>query len=225
MSLKDEAREYAIKVLGLNCIRFVATHDFKDYVESWAKTIILLGIEAWDDAFDMVLFRTKDNEVDIYYVYEVILAEKALKLCLHLRDLGFKAKHEPYRLPLKQVAVKAGAGCYGKNSLIISPQYGSRIRFTCIVTDAELEPDQPFKADLCGECDLCVRACPLNAIREPYRIDARRCVNSLTPPSREVDSDVMELAPKLLRRPTENAIILCSICQAVCPYNKGVKNF
>ncbi|MEM0232465.1 MAG: 4Fe-4S double cluster binding domain-containing protein [Candidatus Nezhaarchaeales archaeon] len=225
MTLKDEIREYANRVLGLNCVKFVAAHDFKDYVEPWVKTIILLGIETWDDAFDMVLFRAKGNEVDIYYVYEVIMAEKALKLCLHLRDLGFKAKHEPYRLPLKQVAVKAGAGCYGKNSLIITPEYGSRIRFTCIVTDVDLEPDPPFKADLCGECNLCMKACPLNAIREPYRIDVKRCVNSLAPPSKEVVRDVMELAPKLLRRPTENAMILCSICQDVCPYNRRVKNF
>lgn len=225
MHLKDEVREYASRVLGFDCVRFVTTCDFKDYVETWVKTIILLGIEAWDEVFDVVLFKAKGNEVDIYYVYEVIMAEKALKLCLYLKDLGFKAKHEPHRLPLKRVAVKAGAGCYGKNSLIISPQYGSRIRFTCVITDAKLEPDPPFIGDLCGECDLCMKACPLNAIREPYKIDARRCVNSLTPPSRDVDPDVIELAPKLLRRPTENAVILCSICQSICPYNKGVKNF
>lgn len=225
MLSKDEVREFAIRVLGLDCVKFAAACDFKDYVEVWAKTIILLGMEAWDEAFDMVLFKAKGDEGHIYYVYEVIMTEKALKLCLYLRDLGFKAKHEPYRLPLKQVAAKAGAGCYGKNSLIISPQYGSRIRFTCIVTDADLEPDPPFKDDLCGKCDLCMKACPLNAIREPYKIDARRCVNSLTPPSREVDRDVIELAPKLLRKPTEKSLILCSICQAVCPYNKCVKNF
>jgi epoxyqueuosine reductase len=146
-------------------------------------------------------------------------------LCVYLKGLGFRAEHEPYGLPLKRVAVKAGAGCYGKNSMIINPAYGSRLRLTCVVTDADVEPDAPFEGDLCGECDACIRACPLHAIKEPYKIDARRCVNSLAPPSRDVDADVLEMAPKLLRKPTRNSIILCSICQTVCPYNKRAKNF
>lgn len=221
MSLKEELREYASKALGLEFIGFASTRDFKDRVEAWARTIILLGIEVWDEAFDMAIFRVKNSKIDVYYVYELVLTEKALKLCLYLRDLGFKAKHTPYDLPLKQIAVKAGAGCYGKNSLIINPRFGPKIRFTCVITDADIEPDLPFEEDLCGECDKCIKACPLQAIREPYKVDTRRCVNSLSPPPREVDEDVAEVASKLLKKPTERTLILCSRCQRVCPYNRA----
>jgi len=223
MNLKDGLREYAINVLGFDIVGFVSACDFKDNIDEWAKTIIVLGIEVWDEAFDMVFFRRRGDGFDVYYVYEVILAEKALRLCLYLRDLGFKARHEPYNLPLKIIASKAGVGCYGKNSLIINPLYGSRIRFTCVITSAEVEPDTPLNEDLCGKCSKCIEACPLKAIYEPYKVDPSRCVNSLPPPQREVSKDVVEAAPKLLKRPTENSLILCSLCQVVCPYNKRKK--
>jgi epoxyqueuosine reductase QueG len=225
MSLKELIRRRALEEAGFDFAGFASAQDFKEYVKPWAKTIVVLGLEAWDEVFDVAIFRAKRDRFDVYYVYEEIMAEKALKLCIYLRDMGFRAEHEPYGLPLKRVAVKAGAGCYGKNSMIINPLYGSRLRLTCVVTDADVEPDPPFEGDLCGECDACVRACPLHAIKEPYRIDARRCVNSLAPPPRDVDVDVLEMAPKLLKRPTENSMILCSICQKVCPYNKRAKNF
>jgi len=211
--------------VGFDFAGFASAEDFRGFVKSWVRTIVVLGLEAWDEVFDLVIFREKEGGFDIYYVYEEVMAEKALKLCIYLRGLGFRAEHEPYGLPLKQVAVKAGAGCYGKNSLIINPTYGSKLRLTCVVTDADVEPDAPFKGNLCGACDACMRACPLQAIREPYKIDAKRCVNSLAPPSRDVDVDVLEMATRLLKRPTKNSMILCSVCQAVCPYNKRAKNF
>jgi len=225
MSLKELIRRYALEELGFDFAGFASAEEYKDYTKPWVRTIVVLGLEAWDDVFDMVIFRARGGGFDIYYVYEEVMAEKALKLCIYLRDLGFRAEHEPYGLPLKQVAVKAGVGCYGKNSMIINPVYGSRLRLTSVVTDAIVEPDAPFERDLCGECDACIRACPLYAIREPYKIDPRRCVNSLAPPSRDVDADVLEVAPELLKRPTENSIILCSMCQAVCPYNRRAKDF
>jgi epoxyqueuosine reductase QueG len=225
MSLKERIRRHALEEAGFDFVGFASAQDFKEYVKPWAKTIIVLGLEAWDEVFDMVIFRAREGKLDIYYVYEEVMAGKALKLCIYLKSLGFIAEHEPYGLPLKQVALKAGAGCYGKNSMIINPTYGSRLRLTCVITNADIEYDAPFKEDLCGKCDACLRACPLHAIEEPYKVNARRCVNSLAPPSRDVDVDVLEMAPKLLKRPTENAIILCSLCQKVCPYNKRAKNF
>ena len=225
MSLKELIRRYALEEVGFDFAGFSSAEDFRDFVKSWVRTIIVLGLEAWDEAFDMVIFRERGGRFDVYYVYEEVMAEKALKLCVYLRALGLRAEHEPYCLPLKQVALKAGAGCYGKNSLIINPIYGSKLRLTCVVTDANVEPDAPFKGDLCGACDVCMRACPLQAIREPYKIEARRCVNSLAPPSRDVDVDVLEMATKLLKRPAKNSMILCSVCQVVCPYNKRAKDF
>jgi len=225
MSLKELIRRYVLEEVGFDFVGFASAEDFKAYVKPWARTIVVLGLEAWDEVFDMVIFREEKGKLNVYYVYEEIMAEKALKLCIYLRGLGYRAEHESYKLPLKQVAVKAGAGCYGKNSMIINPVYGSKLRLTCVVTDADVEPDASFKDYLCGKCDSCIKACPLHAIWEPYKVDAKRCVNSLAPPSRDVDVDVLKMAPKLLKRPTKNSMILCSVCQAVCPYNRRAKNF
>ncbi|MDI9619701.1 MAG: 4Fe-4S double cluster binding domain-containing protein [Candidatus Nezhaarchaeota archaeon] len=220
MNLKDALRDYSINELGFNVIGFTSADSLKSYVDAWAKTVVIAGIVVWDELFDAVIYRNGRSGLDVYYVYEVILAEKALKLCMHLREIGFKAKHEPYRIPLKVAASKAGVGCYGKNSLIINLAYGSKIRLTSVVTNVEVEPDPPLNEDLCRGCTRCVEACPLNAIHEPYKVDPQRCVNSLLPPPREVSEGVVEASKRLIKRPTRGSAIPCMICQNVCPYNR-----
>jgi epoxyqueuosine reductase QueG len=64
---------------------------------------------------------------------------------------------------LQDVAISAGLGCYGKNGMIITPQYGPYVYLSMIITDAPLKPDDPFDEDLCADCNLCVEACPTGA--------------------------------------------------------------
>lgn len=64
-------------------------------------------------------------------------------------------------LPLKLAAVRAGIGWQGKNTLVISPDYGSFLALGGIVTDAPLEPDKGMEKDRCGKCGACQEACPM----------------------------------------------------------------
>ena len=75
--------------------------------------------------------------------------------------------------------MQAGIGWQGKHSIIISKGYGSWIFLGEIIIDKYLDYDQPAK-DLCGNCTKCIDACPTNAIKAPYSIDARRCISYLT---------------------------------------------
>ena len=65
---------------------------------------------------------------------------------------------------LKQAAYKAGLGVFGKSSLLLTPQYGPRVHLHGFLTNAQLTPGKPLTEDLCGDCTICIKACPGNAI-------------------------------------------------------------
>jgi epoxyqueuosine reductase QueG len=69
------------------------------------------------------------------------------------------------RLPQKTVATLAGLGWIGKSTLLVSPDHGARIRLSVVVTDAVLAADRPVVRSRCGDCRMCVDACPVGAIR------------------------------------------------------------
>ena len=64
----------------------------------------------------------------------------------------------------KSAAVAAGLGWIGKSALFISPEHGPRVRLATVLTDAELPCDAIPMASRCGNCTLCVKACPSGAI-------------------------------------------------------------
>lgn len=109
----------------------------------------------------------------------------------------------------KRYAVQAGLGWIGRQSLLITPQYGSFLLLgELVVTDECDEYDQPYSGIGCGECHRCVDACPNSAICRGH-IDTRRCISRATVESLgEDDID------------THGWIFGCDMCQTICPYNK-----
>jgi epoxyqueuosine reductase len=110
----------------------------------------------------------------------------------------------------KPLARKAGIGFYGKHGVIITPAYGSYVVLGEILTDLDLEPDQPGELE-CGECTLCMDACPTGAITSPYMLDRGRCIQYLSERSCIIPSDVRDV--------WANRLYGCSTCQEVCPHN------
>lgn len=118
----------------------------------------------------------------------------------------------------KAWAERAGLGWRGRNSLIINKESGSFFLLGEIVTTAQLIYDTPEINDHCGECRLCIDACPTGAINNNRTIDARRCISYHTIELRG------EKPPKLLKEEAGRIIFGCDRCQEVCPWNKKAKH-
>jgi epoxyqueuosine reductase len=113
----------------------------------------------------------------------------------------------------KSYAVRAGLGFTGKNTTLITPEYGSFVVLGELLTTLELPPTGAL-GGTCGTCTRCLDSCPTQALIAPGKMDARRCISYLTIEKR--DAIDPSLSSKIGTR-----IFGCDICQEVCPYNKA----
>ncbi len=113
----------------------------------------------------------------------------------------------------KAWAIRAGLGWRGRHSMVINKDIGSFFFIGEIVTTAEFIYDETSARDRCGDCTLCIDACPTGAICSDRTIDARRCIAYLTI---EHEGNI----PEEFGGKTENMIFGCDRCQEVCPWNK-----
>ncbi|HJQ73884.1 MAG TPA: tRNA epoxyqueuosine(34) reductase QueG [Gaiellaceae bacterium] len=114
----------------------------------------------------------------------------------------------------REAAARSGVGFYGKNTLLITRRHGSWVVLGTLVTDVELEPTPPLDLD-CGECRLCIDACPTGALDVPGTLDSTRCLSYWTQAS--------EPPPAEYRAELGAQVYGCDICQDVCPWNRGVE--
>lgn len=146
--------------------------------------------------------------------YHNVLRKRVRRLERFFRDRGHQARASVDSRPVfeRAWAQRAGLGFIGKNCCLIVPGVGSHLFLACVVTTAELPPDEPMKGR-CGDCRLCLDACPTRAFVGPRELDARRCVSYLTI---EHDGPVDErLRPGLGRW-----MLGCDACQDPCPFNQ-----
>ena len=111
----------------------------------------------------------------------------------------------------RAAARRSGVGWFGKNTNILTPSHGSWVLLGQVITDLDLEPDNPLKKT-CGSCVRCIDDCPTGAIVAPYVVDNSRCISYLT-------IELRGTVPRNLRPLMGDWIFGCDICQDVCPVN------
>jgi epoxyqueuosine reductase len=116
----------------------------------------------------------------------------------------------------KDFAVQAGLGWIGRNSLLITPLFGSYCLLGCLFLDLELPADSPLEGDVCNDCEICIKACPTQCIYPNRTINAEKCISYQTA---ENQFDV----PEGLREKLGNWVFGCDVCQMVCPMNRTLE--
>ena len=110
----------------------------------------------------------------------------------------------------KQLAVEAGLGWIGRQSLLVTPRHGTYVLLgELLLTDDADAYDPPFEGSRCGRCHNCIESCPTGAIVAPKVIDTGRCISCHT----------------IEKEPTEGIgldgwIFGCDRCQSCCPHNQ-----
>jgi epoxyqueuosine reductase len=150
------------------------------------------------------------------------LQSRKLRIWLD-EELGIKALSLPYQIEyggtfLKDSAHLAGLGVIGKNNLLVTPEFGTRVRLRGIFMDAELEPTGPLDFDPCNGCDRpCHKACP----RDAFRSGAfERPYCKLENDKREADAEMLDGSimgieeASMVTKP-------CRYCEFACPVAQG----
>jgi len=125
----------------------------------------------------------------------------------------------------------AGLGRIGISGLLLTPDYGPRVRFVSVITTADLEPDKPLEGEICTKCMACVQSCPMGAIHEDGSFDAKKCLSSITVYTGESVESVIERIDSLGKIPHQVFVArnligrnvlppICGICVKVCPIGK-----
>ena len=149
--------------------------------------------------------------------YHEVIREKLKHLADALHELqpGCKTRGVVDTAPLleRDFARLAGLGWFGKNTLLLNKRLGSDLFLAALLTDCELEPDQPHETQHCGTCTRCLDVCPTGAFPEPYVLDATKCISYLTIELRNAP------IPEELRSGMGEWLFGCDECQTVCPWN------
>jgi epoxyqueuosine reductase len=111
-------------------------------------------------------------------------------------------------------AQKTGLGWVGKNGNLITKQSGSFFFIATLITDLELEYDDPFVKDYCGTCTKCIDACPTDAILPGKVIDGSKCISYFTIELKD------QLIPGEMKGKFDDWMFGCDLCQDICPWNR-----
>ncbi len=185
-----------------------------------ARSIVVTGLNYYSENGQ----KRKNVPVLSRYAYGTdyhdVIIPKLEKLLLFLKEtdptIDGKAFCDSAPMQEKGWAVEAGLGWQGRHSVVINREIGSFFFIGVLILNIGLVYDHPLNSEYCGNCRICIDACPTAAINDNRTIDTRKCIANITIENR--GPIPRELIPLL-----EGRIYGCDICQEVCPWNKHAK--
>lgn len=188
---------------------------------------ISMAVHLSDGIMDGILDKPTPLYSQHYQRVNALLDDIATRVACWLQSHGATALPIPASQTLcyttftsylshKAVAIAAGLGWQGKSLLLITPQYGSRVRLVTVLTDLDLPADAPIK-NRCGKCRACADACPAGAIKN---------VNTTLHYDTREEAINLDACATQTRQHGEMPHIepyVCGVCVAVCPWGQKRK--
>ncbi len=217
----------AVRIADLALLEGIETEP-PDLLAPFTRAISI-GVRLASGIIDAIVDRPTPLYQQHYYKVNAFLDELAVRTTQCIEDHGGRALPIPASQVLdkhkwcsyishKAVAIAAGLGWQGKSLLVVHPVFGPRIRLVTVLTDLDIEVDQPIK-NLCGSCSECTKACPMKAIKnvntENHYKDRdealyfERCANHVTKNPERIP---------FIEHP------LCGVCIRACPWGQKHKN-
>ena len=215
---QEMKRKLDIDLIGVASVE--ASKELKDRAALFlptVKSVVVLGKEAYKEVIALLKPSRGVGEPEPGEVFNVHADYLYGKLNRAVHELANRFRKEGYRsvplpsavgfitdqrfltalLSYKHVADLAGLGTIGRNSLLITPEFGPRVRLVCLLTEAPLEASPRVKKEVCVNCDACIRVCPARALQPPgpgeaYSMNRFAC------------------------RAYRQAGLICSVCLKVC---------
>lgn len=176
----------------------------------------------WVESIVMFAFPYQQQKVSGKYLparfaygrdYHSVIAGKLNRVAKTMPFNRYEVLVDRSFLNEKRAAALAGLGFIGKNTLLITPKYGSYVVLGTIVTDYVFSRyDRPLTQS-CAECNLCVQHCPTGALKDGF--NRKACLSFLT----QTAAEDFPYYDKL------TTYYGCDICQEVCPHNRGFDRY
>ena len=183
-----------------------------------ARSVIVGAVHILDSVCDD-LPETRYEYTNQFSILNGTLGSASTRVARMLEEKGYRAIPIPAAYPRinkelmgvfshRHAAVLAGLGEIGFSNLLITPQFGARVRLVSVITEVPFEPDQPYDKSLCSErqkeCGMaCLRSCPVEAISRDGKVNKDRCLR--------YQEQMMPRAVVELR---------CGMCLGICPIGK-----
>jgi epoxyqueuosine reductase len=223
--LKKAARFYGAALVGVTEVNplWVLTHEKKTMkpleLPDWVKYAVVMAVEMDDRGIATAPACPGTAATGKGYLDMAVLSALVAEF---IRNLSYNALPAGNDLALNiPLAVDAGLGQVGRNGLLITPEFGPRIRLCKVFTDLPLEPDRPVNfgvTEFCKTCKRCAKACEVDAISMETEPTWEPACDANNPGALKWYVDTMKCHNFWYDNGTE-----CATCIAVCPYNTGSK--
>lgn len=198
-----------------------------------AKTVLVIAVEHPDDKPEMDWWFGRVDPPG-----NRVLSNVIRELCTWITEsYGIGVFHIPYHVEkggtyLKDASVLAGLGCVGKNNLLVTPEYGSRVRLRALTMDVSLPSTGPTGFNPCADCDVfCRMPCPQKAFEEKLYSSQKYGQDIL--PGRDghfsrpscniqMDKDNVDAREEILDGSGDPVKLIkyCRNCEQACPVGK-----
>ena len=217
--IQEMKSKLGVELIGVISIEISTSKEFKDRATSLlpgAKSVMVVGKEIYKEVVALLEPFKGAGEAErgeLLGPHSDYLNGRLTKAVYDLSELFRKEGYRSLPLPAagcpvdqrslnalfsyKHAAQLSGLGTIGRHSLLITPQYGPRVRLACLLTEIALEPSAMEQKDYCIDCDVCIRECPAKALEVPERGEAY-AMN------------------KFACRTYRQAGLTCSVCMRVC---------